>query len=262
MLALAAATLSGCAGLRSGGDCGRLNAQEKMMWSTYPLVTQRGVSTAFIVRVRDPRASGGVATVMVSSRHALDTVGRAPFYIATRSPSEGGGARLTLLRVDPPQTKERFYVQHPRHDLAAFVLPMKLDDEGPAGVRSFLDERSVASPAEAARTGDEVFFLGFPEALPGTAGAFPILRSGRIASYPAGAPGVAGVFVLDADVYPGDSGAPVFARSRWGRPVLAGMITQRAATDRRGFSHLAIAVDANAIRETLQLLAARETARK
>jgi hypothetical protein len=101
-----------------------------------------------------------------------------------------------------------------------------------------------------------VFFLGFPDALPGTSGAFPILRSGRVASYPSDLPGAIGGFVIDADVYPGDSGAPVFTAGRDGRPTLAGMVIRRAALEKRGFSHLAIAVDAKAIRQTLQLLKA------
>jgi hypothetical protein len=67
-----------------------------------------------------------------------------------------------------------------------------------------------------------------------------------------------GYFLIDADVYPGDSGAPVFRISRGGRPILAGVVLRRVGPNPRAFSHLAIAVEASAIRETLDLLAAHK----
>ena len=92
--------------------------------------------------------------------------------------------------------------------------------------------------------------------MPGTADAFPILRSGKVASYPVGPSNTQGYFLIDADVYPGDSGAPVFRTGRGGRPILAGVVLRRVSRNQRGFSHLAIAVEANVIHETLDLLAA------
>jgi hypothetical protein len=123
---------------------------------------------------------------------------------------------------------------------------------------SCLEEKALSSGARELRVGDEVTFLGFPDVFPGTPGAFPLLRSGKIASYPTAEMRAGRKFVINADVYPGDSGAPVFARTRGGRAELVGMIVQRIGLNARAFSHFAIAVDASAIRETLQLLAERE----
>jgi hypothetical protein len=79
-----------------------------------------------------------------------------------------------------------------------------------------------------------------------------------VASYPVGTAQAHGCFLINSDVYPGDSGAPVFVPGRGSRPRLAGMIIQRIGPDARAFSHLAVAVDAAVVRETLDLLAARE----
>jgi hypothetical protein len=253
---LATVLLSGCTGPALGDR--RLNTVERMMWSTYPLMTPKGMGTGFVVSFRDAEAPGGVTPVVVTSVHVIETVGRGPLDFALRVPDEQGEPEAVAVRYQPRRGRERFYVRHPRQDLAAFALKLPVGFSDLIPVYSFLDEGSVAGRSATLRAGAEVSFLGFPEVLPGTVGAFPILRTGRVASYPVGSTNAQGLFVINADVYPGDSGAPVFTKGRGGRPELVGMIIRRIGTDERDFSHLAIAVDALAIRETLQLVAERE----
>jgi hypothetical protein len=258
LLGLAAFCLPGCAGTGSTLGGQRLNAVERVMWSTYPLASRKGMGTGFVVACRDARARGGVSPVVVTSVHVLATVGRGPLMLGARVPDERGEPQVAVLQFQPPRGRERFYVRHPHQDLAAFALQVPDEFSDLVSVQSFLDESALGSRAGALRAGAEVSFLGFPEVLPGTAGAFPILRTGHVASYPLGTAAADGLFVVNADVYPGDSGAPVFASGRGGRPELVGMIIRRVGTDERKFSHLAIAVDAKAIRETLQLVVDRE----
>lgn len=253
---LGMALLPGCAGPAVGER--RLNTVERMMWSTYPLATPKGMGTAFVVGYRDARAPGGMTPVVVTSVHVIESVCRGPLTFAVRVPDEQGEPEAVVVRYQPRRGRERFYVRHPRQDLAAFALKLPEGFSDLITLHSFLDEDSVASRPETLRAGAEVSFLGFPAVLPGTAGAFPILRTGRVASYPVGSAGAQGLFLINADVYPGDSGAPVFTTGRGGRPELVGMIIRRIGTDQRAFSHLAIAVGAQAIRETLRLVAERE----
>ena len=51
--------------------------------------------------------------------------------------------------------------------------------------------------------------------------------------------------------------APVFRLSNKGGPEVVGMVVERLSVERRERFPLALAVDVKAIRETLQLLAAR-----
>ena len=67
--------------------------------------------------------------------------------------------------------------------------------------------------------------------------------------------------MINTNVYPGDSGGPVFAADNHGTPRLIGMVTQRVGRDPRAAVPIAVAVDASAIRETLQLLGKRERPR-
>jgi hypothetical protein len=256
LVTLGTALLAGCAGWRPTVTGGRLNATERMMWSTYPILTQSGAATGFIIQMPDAR--GRVPPVMVTSLHVVETIGRAPFIVGMRAPNVDGSPRVAPLMMQPEGGKKtRFYVRHPKHDIAAFRL-----DLGPVAELlspvSFLNESSFAPRGQKLRAGTDVSFLGFPDVMPGTAGAFPVLRSGKVASYSADASRSEPYFLIDSDVYPGDSGAPVFAAGRGARPVLAGLILRRVADNQTDFSHLAIAVEAEAIRETLRILADRE----
>jgi hypothetical protein len=253
---LAVIVLSGCAGTSPVFGGTSLNATEKMMWCTYPLGTPKGMATGFAIGRRDASVPGGVAPVVITSVHVLETIGRGPFLVGARMTDAAGQPRLALIRLQPPRGRERFYVRHPQHDLAAFELPIPPEAMRVAKLPLFLDEKAFPSREDPLRAGAEVSFLGFPEVMPGTSDAFPILRSGKVASYPVGPSNGQGWFLIDADVYPGDSGAPVFRTGRGGRPILAGVVLRRVGRDRRAFSHLAIAVEANVIHETLDLLAA------
>ncbi len=250
--------VAGCAGPSTGIRGARLNATEKMMWSTYPLGTQKGMATGFVVGWKDARRPGVVVPVIVTAGHLLDSVGKGPLVMAVRVPVASGEPKVAVIQVTPRRSGARLYVRHPRQDVGAFEpnLPMEATS---LILSSYLNEKSLADGAGALRVGDEVSFLGFPDVVPGTSGGFPVLRSGKVASYPETQLRAEGAFLINADVYPGDSGAPVFASRHGGAPVLLGMVIQRVGRNERAFSHFAIAVDAKAIRETLDLLASPQT---
>ena len=234
---------------------GRLNTTEKMMWSTYPLATEKGMAAAFIVMHRDPALGQGKVPVVFTSYHVLKTVNHGPLIIGVRMPGEDDDPAIALLKLYPDTHQKRpFYVKHPGSDVAAFPLHLPEELTGVVDLSSFIQDRHLARPGRRLHTGTDVSFLGYPDVLPGTSGAFPVLRSGRVASYPLGTPASEGRFLINADVYPGDSGAPVFVSRKRGSPWLAGMIIQRVSETTDTFSHLAIAVDADTIRETLALL--------
>lgn len=246
-------------GCRGPGDSGpRLNAAEQMMWSTYPVGTNKGAGTGIAVSLREAGVPGGTVTAVVTSAHVLESARNGPVFIALRLPDGNGNAETAILRYAPPRSSESFYVRHPHHDVAAFAIDIPPEAAGIIELPTCLDSKYIGSGGPALHAGDEVFFAGFPEVMPFMDGTFPILRSGRVASYPAGTPEVNNMFCINADAYPGDSGAPVFSTRTRGRPRLAGMIVQRVEGDKHTSSHLAIAVHSSAIRETLELLAARE----
>ena len=58
--------------------------------------------------------------------------------------------------------------------------------------------------------GDEMFCLGFPFGIEANEAGFPILRSGKVASFPLVPTQKKGSFLLDFEVFKGNSGGPVY----------------------------------------------------
>ncbi|WP_395741738.1 serine protease [Prosthecobacter sp.] len=236
--------LTGCATRRTVTD--------KMMWSACPVATLHGMASGFVLKSRDSK--GHDTAVVVTCAHVMKTMREGPVIVCLHHQDQNGGVDPEPVIIIPARgaMRDSFYVKHPTHDLAAFCLTVPDKARKLLGLDSIPDEQTLTS-AEL-RAGDEVSFLGYPDVYPGTRGAFALLRSGRIASYPASGAMAGGRFLINADVYPGDSGAPVFLTMRTGRPQVVGVLTSRIGADKSSFSHLAVAVNVDAIRETLALL--------
>ncbi len=240
----------GCAGVGKNG----LNSAETVMLSTYPLASSKAFGTGFLVAMKDRQSAGGVVPVMVTSTHLIRSAGRGGLYMPLRGFDAAGNLSIGLLEVALGRKDAPFYVKHPRLDVAAFRVRF------PAGMQvplllTLLEEKNLEGEADP-RAGDDVAFVGFPEGQSTSLGMFPVLRAGRIASLDQSLFGLRS-FLINGDVYPGDSGGPVFRVTKNGRPKVVGMVVERLSIEPQERFPLALAVDAKAIRETLQLLAAR-----
>jgi hypothetical protein len=257
LIVVAVFCLAGCAGPLGELQAKKPNVTEKMMWSTYPIGTLKGSASGFVVLWKDPKNPGVLSPVVFTAGHILDSVGKGPLVIGVRVPDLSGEPQVAAIPLPVPRSGPPFYVRHPKVDIGAFEPDVPAEIIGTI-LPSFLKDTSIARGSDSLRAGTDVSFLGFPDVLPGTPGGFPVLRSGKIASFSTAALQSEGVFLINADVYPGDSGGPVFTAARGGKPKLVGMIVQRIGRSPKTFAHFAIAVDARMIRETLQLLAERE----
>jgi hypothetical protein len=252
VLLIASLGSGGCASLRNS----RMKPAETMILSTYPLASERAFGTGFLVAMKDPGAPGGLVPVMVTSTHLIKTAGRGgAIYMPLRGFDADGNLSVSLLEVVPAKNGVPFYVRHPRLDVAAFKVRFPQSFPAPL-LLTLLEEKNLESKDEP-RAGEEVNFVGFPEGQGTSLGMFPVLRAGKIASFDQSLVGLRS-FLVNGDVYPGDSGAPVFRASQTGRPSVVGMVIERLGFGRRSPFPLALAVDARAIRETLRLLANRD----
>jgi hypothetical protein len=202
--------------------------------------------------MKDRKVPGGVVPVMVTSTHLIRTVGQGAIYMPLRGFDSKGNLSAAVLEVVPARRDLPFYVRHPILDVAAFKVRFPKQMPVPL-LLTLLEEKNLESRSEP-RAGEEVVFVGFPEGQGTSLGMFPVLRSGRIASLDQSLLGLRS-FLINGDVYPGDSGAPVFRATQSGKPSVVGMVTERLGFGRRSPFPLALAVDARAIRETLRLLA-------
>lgn len=114
--------------------------------------------------------------------------------------------------------------------------------------------------------GDELLALGYPRGLSANSLGFPILRSGRVASFPLWPVSEFTTFLMDFSVFAGNSGGPVYmserVRKRIGANetheahILVGMLAQQVMLSQERLE-IGIVLHAHYIREALLALANR-----
>jgi hypothetical protein len=117
------------------------------------------------------------------------------------------------------------------------------------------------------RPGDEMMALGFPRGLSSNRAGFPILRWGRVASYPLAPVQSFPTFLLDFRVFDGNSGGPVFmadpergrgptaaaAKNGPGAYFVAGVLTKQVES-RGDRLEIGVVVHARHVREAIAML--------
>lgn len=220
----------------------------------------RRVGAAFLIDA--PRADGTPRTVLVTAHHVLEGMAGEDARVGWRIEMPGGGWRFAPepLRIRDPDGAP-VWTRHPERDIAVMEISAP-----PVFARAAIPLAWLASgedlDAWQVGPGDELLTLGFPRGFASNTAGFPILRTGRIASWPLIPIQRFPVFLIDFPVFPGNSGGPVFwtpaARKLPGtvqpdHPFIAGVLTSevRPADEPLGIGVVAHAVY---VRETIRLL--------
>jgi V8-like Glu-specific endopeptidase len=220
----------------------------------------RTVGTGFLIS--DPTPDGKPRTILVTANHVFRKMPGPIATIGFRFENADGS-----WKYDPEPLKIRdgdkeLWTHHPDRDVAVIAIQAP-----PAFVKAAIPEGWLANDETFTKTGltpgDEMLALGFPEGLSANAAGFPILRSGRVASFPLAPSAAFPTFLLDFNVFPGNSGGPVYvdaaphgpapADSKTQGGFIAGMLTQQVELNSQNLS-IGIVTDAKFVREALQLL--------
>lgn len=220
----------------------------------------RSVGTGFLIQ--SPRPDGSPRVVLVTAAHVLTSMPSVEARIGWRTPLPDGSWRFD---PEPLRIRDRnggaLWVQHPEHDIAVMEV---LAPEAFARAAIPLAWLADATAFERWQVGpgDELLSLGFPRGLSANRAGFPILRVGRVASYPLSPTSAFPTFLLDFTVFPGNSGGPVFwtptARRTPGaiepeHPFIAGLLTQEVRIkDER--LEIGVVTHATFVREAIALL--------
>jgi S1-C subfamily serine protease len=147
---------------------------------------------------------------------------------------------------------------HPNRDVAAIAITAPAPFAQAAIPLAWLGGGDGLAK-ETLQPGDEMMTLGYPQGLSANAAGFPILRAGRVASYPLGPTTAFPTFLLDFRVFPGNSGGPVYlertpasadGKPSADQPVIAGMLTQQVEVGAENLG-IGIVTQAEFIRETV-----------
>jgi S1-C subfamily serine protease len=220
----------------------------------------RTVGTGFLIAA--PRPDGTPRVVLVTAGHVLEKMtepeARVGWRIALPDGSWKFDPRPLAIRDDAGAP---LWTELPDRDVAVMAIA------APEAFARAAIPLAWLADADAFETldigpGDELLSLGFPRGLSSNRAGFPILRVGRVASYPLTPVAAFPTFLLDFTVFPGNSGGPIFwtptARRRPDtdapdHPFIAGMLSQEVivGTERLG---LGVVVQARYIRDAIALL--------
>ncbi len=220
----------------------------------------RTVGTGFLISETGP--DGAPRTVLVTAGHVLSKMPGQDARIGYRFPNPDGSWSYSPqnLRIRDASGRQ-LWTQHPSRDVAAISITAPEPFAKAAIPISWLAEDATFQ-ANQVSAGDEMMALGFPRGLSANQAGFPILRSGRVASFPIAPAQAFPTFLLDFTVFPGNSGGPVFisqARRRVGSSdsqdvqFIAGLLTQQVELNNERLE-IGIVTHAKYIRETIALM--------
>lgn len=185
---------------------------------------EKWVASGFLYGERLNRDANQYAVFLVTARHVLDDLKSA----TAAGVMLGQPATSVVMRFNPepgksarefPLPMEEWFVDDAA-SMHAAVAPVNIDFLREHGVRRlafFEDDQSVADRAKATEIGlsegDGVYVLGFPMGLVEQGQRnFVIVRGGTIARVQDCLVGDRPTFLIDAMVFPGNSGGPVVSR--------------------------------------------------
>jgi len=218
------------------------------------------VGTGFLIS--DPTPDGRPRTVLVTANHVFTKMPGPVATIGFRAENADGSWRYDPQPLQIRDGGKELWAHHPERDVAVIAI-----EAPPQVARAALPLTWLATDDTftryAVRPGDEMLALGFPEGFSSNPAGFPILRSGRVASFPLAPSSTFPTFLLDLNVFPGNSGGPIYMSDVSRRHAgvdrgervqfIAGMLTQEVERGSRSLG-IAVVTDAKFIREALGLL--------
>lgn len=179
-----------------------------MMESTFRMVgANNNAGTAFIVGRRVPNTNSYRYTLVTAAHVVKDMPGDTAFLLV-RLKSQQGNLVETPYPIQIRSGERPLWVQHPNSDVAVMYVTLPND-----AVPTIVPEELLADDKELLKyeihPGDDLNVLGYPLGF-ASPGGYPILRSGKIASYPLVPQKEHPFFYLDFRVFKGNSGGPVY----------------------------------------------------
>jgi S1-C subfamily serine protease len=228
----------------------------------------RTVGTGFLISA--PTPDGKPRTVLVTANHVFEKMPGATARIGYRFANADGSWSYSPANVKIRDGDgHELWTHHPNRDVAVIAIKAPPEFAKAALPQNYLAADDTFTKYEI-NAGDEMMALGFPRGLSANSAGFPILRSGRVASYPLAPAKAFPTFLLDFSVFPGNSGGPVFVSmgskpagvskasdatggEAAGEGFIAGLLTQQVELNNERLE-IGIVTHAKYIRETIALL--------
>lgn len=243
---------------------------DAVIGATFKLYHPDSTSACMLVS----RGPGDPGIYLVTTAHTLErTKGESVLLVLRErtadlhSREESGVHRRHDHKIIVRRGKEALWTRHPDEDVAVLRIEGSLPLPVQAlPVSALAEDRHLAE--EGLGTCSPLFVLTYPHRFEANDAGFPVARQGVIASHPFPAVGGKPRFVADFSAYAGDSGGPVFVRSKSGEALVIGIVLARfhhdekvkTEVEERTIHHplgLGSVLEARIVRDTLDLAAAK-----
>ena len=160
--------------------------------------------------------------ILITANHVLEDIAGPTATLNLTLEKPGGGFTKHPYAVTIRDGATNRWTRHPTADVAVMLceLPAKFNQSMALSVGSALLLGDAKLAQLNLRPGEDLCSLGFPLGIESSPSGFPVLRNGRIASYPVYPTSQAPTILLDMPIYGGNSGGPVFFtytdRREWG----------------------------------------------
>ena len=181
-----------------------------LMRATFKIESAGVTGTAFILEEPMTNTPGGFSYVLVTAGHVFEEMrtNTATLFLRT---FDGTNYQKLPWNIQIRSNGVPLYTRHPHADVAAmrvFVPVLTNLDLPILSTTLLMDDRKLKELKM--QPGDEVRVLGFPYDYESNEAGFPILRSGRIASFPVFPSETSRTFLVDIQTFKGTSGGPVY----------------------------------------------------
>jgi len=227
------------------------------------------IGTAFIIDL--PCKEDPEKAVLITSSHLLDSLRSDRALLGLRDKRWDGTWEERPWWIDIRRDGKPLWLRHKDVDVAALCISLPRFADIPLRSMDFLADEGTFERYEI-HPGDELMCLGY-SSVNGVhgSGGFPILRGGKIASYPLLPVRRVPTFRYDVEIFKGYSGGPVYF-SQVGRlydgvshpeehiQFIAGLLSRQWFADKEETQPLKVAevVHSHFIRETVQKVLSRE----
>jgi hypothetical protein len=248
-----------------------LELNTTLMRSTFKLIGDGSIGTAFILGRPSQKDPTRAYFVLVTAAHVLEQSSGSKATLVMRTKNTDTYVRA-LWPIAIREKGKPLWTKHPEADVAVMYVTLPREADLPVLPTQLLATDDILNELQV-HPGDSLSCLGFPNGVEANDSGFPVLRSGKIASYPIFPTRTVKSFLFDINVFDGNSGGPVYLAEnmRWlaprsmrvgGTQFIVGLVSEQlfagnelASGSRSKESlRLAIVIHASLIREAIDLL--------
>lgn len=187
---------------------------------------QAGVSigTGFLYKAPLNDAEGRSITLLVSNKHVFaNPLGTLQMHINRRT--DDGNPDYGNIHVFEQNDFSGFYYPHPENEVDLACVNVSAITHQNVYIKNLHQEFLDEFDASKVLVGSDVIFVGYPENRYDVINNIPIIRKGSVASLPSLDFNNKPQIIIDAQVFQGSSGSPVFSIID-GRYYLLGVVSE------------------------------------